>query len=486
MQDFKQLISELYKKTFNNNPEEIVLLEQSGSDRKYFRVWQKDKSIIATASENIFENETFFYFAEHFRLNNISVPQIIAISDDKKIYFQSDFGDVNLLDLILKEGHNELIYKLLQKALLNLINIQIDGDKNLDYNKYSNNGTFGKQAIFSDLLYFKYYFADTLKIEYNKEKLLEDFDNLSSHLANTDYRYFMFRDFQSRNIMVKEDELFFIDFQGGMKGAVQYDIASFLWQAKANLPHEWKEQLLEFYIENFEKKLQTSINRNRFKNQYNCFVLVRLLQVLGAYGFRGIFERKTHFLDSIAPALRNLLCYKNNNKLDIELPELAKLIETITSNEIQNKFSVNTAKKGNPLEVKINSFSFIKTGYPNENSEHKGGYVFDCRGILNPGRIDEYKDLNGRDKSVIYFFEQNTEMPDFLNNIFNIVDLSVNEYLRRGFQSLTVNFGCTGGQHRSVYAADKMAQHILKKFNVKVKLNHIEQKISETLIPDYQ
>lgn len=483
MQDIIQNISDLFFKTYNEKPSDITLLAQSGSDRKYFRVLSSKSPIIATFNQNIEENETFFYLSNHFRQATVAVPRVYAVNDDKTIYFQDDLGDTNLLDVIIEKGYSNQVFELLQKAVLNLIKIQIDGDKNLDYSKCIGSDEFGRQAIISDLLYFKYYFADTLKINYNRQKLIEDFEKLSIHLAETDYIYFMFRDFQSRNIMVKDNDVFFIDYQGGMKGAVQYDIASFLWQAKANLPNEWKENLLDFYINKFEEKTQTNINISKFKNQYKGFVLLRMLQVLGAYGFRGIFERKSHFLDSIPPALQNLKTYLNEKMPDIELPELDKVIEAVTQDEIISGFSTVKSSKDNLLTIKINSFSYIKTGYPSDQSEHKGGFVFDCRGILNPGRIEEYKNLTGRDKSVIYFLEQKTMMPDFLNNIFGIVDVTVKEYIKRGFQALTINFGCTGGQHRSVYAADKLAKYLYKKFNVKVELNHIEQKISETFTP---
>lgn len=483
MQDQNQKISELFLKTYNILPDEITLLAQSGSDRKYYRVSNKNISVIATVSLNVKENETFFYFTQVFEQTAIPVPSIIAVSEDKTLYLQSDLGNENLLDLIIKFKNNDFIYQLLQKVLLNLINIQIDGNKNLDYNKCIGNNEFGKQTIFSDLLYFKYYFADTLKIEYNKQKLIDDFERISNELAESDCKYFMFRDFQSRNIMVKNAEIYFIDYQGGMKGAVQYDLASFLWQAKAQIPEEWKEKLLNFYIEKFEEKIKTSLNRTHFINQYYGYVLLRLLQVLGAYGFRGIFERKTHFLESIAPALQNLKSYLKNHIKYIENTELLSMLEKITNDEVVNKFITKKADINCKLTVKVNSFSYIKNGYPNDNSEHKGGFVFDCRGILNPGRIDEYKDLNGRHNPVIYFLEQKTKMPDFLNNIYGIVDISVAEYINRGFESLTINFGCTGGQHRSVYAADKLANHIFNKYNVKVELNHIIQNINQTFIP---
>ncbi|NUM32316.1 MAG: phosphotransferase [Bacteroidetes bacterium] len=483
MQDIIQNISVLFVKTFNEKPTEITLLEQSGSDRKYFRIKTNEKTLIATSNANISENETFFYLTHKFNELSIKVPKIFAISDDKTIYIQSDLGKTNLLETINKFGFSDKVVILLKKAIENLVKIQIEGDKYIDYTKCYVNDEFGKHAIFSDLLYFKYYFADTLKINYNNQNLIKDFEKLSINLSGNSLKYFMYRDFQSRNIMVNENDIFFIDYQGGMKGPVLYDIASFLWQAKAKLPNKTKEYLFNFYIDKLEENIKSPINRINIKNQYKGFVLLRLLQVLGAYGFRGIFERKTHFLDSIPPALQNLKTYLNDKIPDLDMPELDNLLKKITLDAIIDKFSTVKSNKDTQLKIKIKSFSYIKTGYPSDESEHRGGFVFDCRGILNPGRIEEYKNQNGRDSDVIYFLEQNTSMPDFLNNAFGMIDISVSEYIKRGFQSLSISFGCTGGQHRSVYAADKLAKYLFDKYNVCIELTHIEQKINETLNP---
>lgn len=331
----------------------------------------------------------------------------------------------------------------------------------------------------SDLLYFKYYFLDTLKIPYDKEKLIEDFEILSDYLTDVEHKYFMFRDFQSRNICVKDGEVYFIDYQGGMKGALQYDVASLLWQARANLTEDWKNSLLEYYIDCVQEILDEDIDRARFTNQYNGYVLIRLMQVLGAYGFRGLFERKSHFLTSIPLALTNLKWFVTNKVTGISLPEYDRILSLIVQDEVINRFVPIQAGDDCPLVIKINSFSYIKTGYPADESVNGGGFVFDCRGILNPGRFEEYKTLTGRDKSVIDFLEQRTEMPDFLNSVYNIVSVSVEDYIRRGFSSLMINFGCTGGQHRSVFAAEALTRYLRNKYKVKIELNHIEQGIKE-------
>lgn len=282
----------------------------------------------------------------------------------------------------------------------------------------------------------------------------------------------MFRDFQGRNIITNaEGKIFFIDFQGGMMGAPQYDVASLLWQAKANLPEDWKEKLLDDFIVYFEEASGEKITIELFKQQFYGFVLIRLLQVLGAYGFRGLFERKAHFLTSIPLALDNLKKWAGNHSTGIILPELNKVLGLCTSPEIFDQFTPLQATADTALLVTINSFSY-KKGIPSDTSDNGGGFVFDMRGILNPGRFEAYKTLSGLDKPVKDFLEQQTQMPVFLNSVFTILDISVTDYIKRGFASLMINFGCTGGQHRSVYAAEALARHLKNKFKVKIVLSH--------------
>jgi aminoglycoside/choline kinase family phosphotransferase len=452
----------------------IDIIPQSGSDRSYFRIFgENDKTYIATFSNNTKENETFIYFSTHFKNIEAPVPEILIINQDRTIYIQEDFGDLNLLNVLEEKGHTSEVFELFKKSLKALSNLQINGDKNLDYNKCITSKGFGHQAIFSDLLYFKYYFLDTLKIPYDKEKLIDDFEAISNYLAHADFSYFMFRDFQSRNIMVKDGEVYFIDYQGGMKGALQYDVASLLWQAKANLSDEWKDDLLKYYMDCVDEQLGTSVDRASFVNQYNGYVLIRLLQVLGAYGFRGLFERKAHFLTSIPFALQNLKHFLTHKKIGIRFPEFEQLLEKVVIDSIIHQFENTKANKETALTVKVQSFSYLKNGYPKDETKNGGGYVFDCRGILNPGRIDEYKKQSGQDKPVKDYLEQHTLMPKFLNSIYDIIDITVEDYIKRGFESLEINFGCTGGQHRSVYAAEAVVRHLKNKFGVKTTLHHL-------------
>jgi aminoglycoside/choline kinase family phosphotransferase len=476
MQHIIESTLELYKKWRGKDAASIDVLPRSGSERRYFRIHEQDGStIIGTYGANIKENETFFYFSENFFGKLLPVANILAISNDRMFYLQEDFGDISLIDRLESEGYTEEIYGLFQKSLQTLAKLHVKGDKELDYDRCLTNTEFGRQAIMADLLYFKYYFLDALRKPYDKQKLIDDFEALSNYLTHTEYKYFMFRDFQSRNIMVKKDNsIHFIDYQGGMKGAPQYDVASMLWQARANLNDDWKEKLLNDYIATLESIVGSKINKGTFKSQYNGYVMIRLLQVLGAYGFRGLFERKAHFLTSIPLALTNLKWFINNQSIGISLPEFRKVLDICVDDEIIQQFTPLQATEKTPLTVKINSFSY-KKGLPIDETSNGGGFVFDCRGILNPGRIEEFKSQTGRDKSVKDFLEQQTKMAEFLNSVFDIVDITVEDYLKRDFESLMISFGCTGGQHRSVYAADALARHLRNKFKVKIELKHLIQ-----------
>lgn len=307
MQPIIDSIRQLYIDWKGVPPDSIDVLPQSGSERRYFRLFGDDGSVIGTYGANIPENDTFIYFSRQFKPKGLAVPEILAISEDGVYYLQEDFGDVSLLNRLEAEGFVQPVYDLFKKSLDELAKLQVNGDEGLDYDRTLTNKEFGKQAIMADLLYFKYYFLDALRRPYDKQKLINDFEALSNYLTHTEYKYFMFRDFQSRNIMVKEDNsVHFIDYQGAMKGAPQYDVASMLWQARANLPEDWKENLLEDYMNSFEKLIPSSLDRIVFRSQYNGYVLIRLLQVLGAYGFRGLFERKAQFLTAIPLGLKNL------------------------------------------------------------------------------------------------------------------------------------------------------------------------------------
>lgn len=467
-----EAIGKLYASTGRPKYDRIEKLPQSGSDRVYFRIYAGNETCIATYNPNKKETKTFIYFSRHFIQAGLPVPAILAVNEEDTIYIQEDLGTESLLNKLEKNGHGEYIYSLFQKSLAALARVQILGDKELNYDYCITAKEFGKQAIMSDLLYFKYYFLDTLQLPYDKQAMLDDFDALSSYLTRTGNTYFMFRDFQSRNIIVKNDEVSFIDYQGGMKGALQYDVASLLWQAKAELSEDWKDNLLSYYMDRIDLLLEKPVNRNSFVSQYNGYVLIRLLQVMGAYGFRGLFERKAHFLASIPLALRNLKFFIDHKEVGIVTPEFDRVLHLVVEDDMIKRFESTQANEHTPLVIEVNSFSY-KNGIPPDASENGGGFVFDMRGILNPGRFDDYKTSTGKDKPVQDFLEQRTKMNKYLNSVWDLIDITVEDYLKRGFSHLMINFGCTGGQHRSVYAAEQTARHLRNKYKVKVKLEHI-------------
>ena len=460
-----------YKKTA---PDRIEKLPQSGSDRTYFRIYSQSETYIATFNLNIKENETFIYFSRHFKEKGLPVPSIYAINAETTIYIQEDLGTESLLNQLEKHGHNDYVKTLFQKSLAALAKIQIAGDEGLDYQYSLTAKEFGKQAIMSDLLYFKYYFLDTLRVPYDKQAMIEDFEALSTYLTRTEHKYFMFRDFQSRNIIVNQDEVYFVDYQGGMKGALQYDVASLLWQARAELSEEWKNSLLDYYMDEIDRHLSRPVDRITFVSQYNGYVLIRLLQVLGAYGFRGLFERKAQFLSSIPLALRSVKYFLENKRIGIITPEFERMLSLMVSDEIIERFTPPQVTKDTVLKIEVNSFSYRK-GIPQDDTDNGGGFVFDMRGILNPGRFDEYKTLCGKDKPVMDFLEQRTRMNAFLNSVWDLIDITVEDYLKRGFRHLMINFGCTGGQHRSVYAAEQTARHLRNKYKLQIDLTHTNE-----------
>ena len=475
MADIHQDILQFFRGWKPTGAAEIETLPLSGSNRQYLRVHHGGQHFIATYNpSNVPENNAFIEFSKHFHLKQLPVPEILHIHPERTMYLQSDLGDVSLFQIMQAEGFSEHVFGLFKKTLTQLARLQIEGGQNLDYNHCIATKSFDKQAIYSDLLYFLYYFVRALDLPYDKNLLMNDFDLLSSFLMQEEQKSFMHRDCQSRNVMVQDERVHFIDYQGGMQGALQYDVASMLWQARASMPYEWRDELLSHYFEQANGLLKGSLDRNQFMDSYDGFVLIRMLQTLGAYGFRGLFERKPHFIASIPFALRGLRWFLENKRMPVRLPELQKVLRSIVTDEIISRYETVKAGPDASLEVTVRSFSFRK-GIPEDASGNGGGFVFDCRGILNPGRIEEYKTLTGRDKQVKEFLLHKTEMHGFLQHVYGIVDLTIKDYLKRGFSHLTVNFGCTGGQHRSVYAADQLARHLEDKFNVRTHITHIEQ-----------
>ncbi|MEY3946147.1 MAG: hypothetical protein RJB03_853 [Bacteroidota bacterium] len=475
MQEAFQQVLESLKKWQPKHDISLESLQQAGSNRQYFRLQHEGRSYILTYNPaNTPENNAFVEFTKHFSSRSLNVPSIVYSDDELRFYVQSDLGDLSLFDVMKQEGFTENVKALFKKTCTSLAKLQVIGGQDLDYGNCIATRSFDKQAIYSDLLYFLYYFVRALDLPYDKNLLLNDFEMLSSYLMQEESHHFMHRDCQSRNVMLKDGEAYFIDYQGGMQGALQYDIASLLWQARAQMPYDWRDELVGYYFDEVNGLLKGRLDRQNFLDSYDGFVLIRMLQTLGAYGFRGLFERKPHFIASIPFALKNLKWFLENKKLPVRLPALQKVLQDIISDEIMQKFEPVVAGPETPLVIHVNSFSYRK-GIPEDLHGNGGGFVFDCRGILNPGRIEEYKTQTGRDKAVQEFLIHKTSMPTFLQHVFGMVDISVEDYIKRGFEGLTISFGCTGGQHRSVYAADRLAQHLKEKYKVNTIVKHVEQ-----------
>ena len=469
------ILEKLFEEHFEKKAETTEALAVSGSDRRYYRISGGGHIAIGTYNANVAENNTFFYITELFRKHNINVPEIYKMNRDRKAYLQQDLGTVSLFDLVTKEGFTDKVRKLYHGAMAQLAKAQWIAGRDADFKQCFGSKQFDEKAIMSDLLYFKYYFADLQDISYDRSLLISEMELLSKDLGRVQPQTLMYRDFQSRNIMVYEGKLYFIDYQGFMQGPPQYDIASLLWQAKAQLPAAWKEDLLNGYISAINDLHVPRMDEIHFRRGYVQFVLVRLLQVLGAYGFRGLLQHKAHFLSSIAPALKSLQMFLSDHPQTPAYPELRSLLEKVSANDMQLRYTTAGSTEKPKLTVQVCSFSY-KNGIPKFGGTHGGGFVFDCRGILNPGRYAAYKYLTGNDELVRQFLERETSMPDFMNHVFALVTINVEDYIARGFESLGVAFGCTGGQHRSVYAANQLAQYLRSRFNLDVEVVHMNEK----------
>ncbi len=469
----EELVEKLYEEHFGETPKKTSALPISGSDRRYFRITgSNDKTTIATINQNVAENNTYFYFTELFRKHGINVPEVLRTSKDRRAYLQQDVGHTSLFDMLLEEGQTDKVKKLYKASLDQLAKVQWVAGRETDFNQCFSTKQFNEEAIMADLLYFKYYFADLQKIHYDRATLMDEMQRWSREIGRMQPLTLMYRDFQSRNIMVQDGKPYFIDYQGAMQGPPQYDVASLLWQAKAQLPEAWKEELLTSYITSVNALPTPRVEEVYFRKGYAQIVLLRLLQVLGAYGFRGLLERKPHFVSSIAPALKNLSAFLADNPQLPAYPELRSLLEKLCSAKMQERYATPQLQDGEQLVVNICSFSY-KRGIPKDRSTHGGGYVFDCRGLLNPGRYAAYKHLSGVDEPVRHFLERETRMPEFLEHVYALVSVNVEDYIARGFENLSVAFGCTGGQHRSVYAAGKLAAYLQGRYKVGVVVTHL-------------
>lgn len=471
------ILCDLYFQAIGKHPTSITPLVGSGSNRQYFRL-SGDVSLIGVIGTNIMENNAFIYLSKHFTSKGLPMPRIHAVSDDEIAYVQDDYGDIALFDIIRLGRANGAFSNeeksLLIKTIHLLPKVQIEGAIGLDFSKCHPPILFNERSIRWDLNYFKYNFLKLSGIDVQENLLEDDFDRLANRLLKCDCNYFMYRDFQSRNVMIVEGEPHLIDFQGGRKGPLHYDVVSFLWQAKANIPNDLRNELINEYLDALEEF--HAVDTLRFCEELQHFALFRTMQVLGAYGFRGLYEKKQHFIDSIPYAIRNITELLDD-QLSTEYPYLHSIARQLSEHYARPSKEIASDGK---LTVRVMSFSY-RRGIPDDDSGNGGGFVFDCRALNNPGRYKQYQQSTGRDSDIIKFLEDDGGILHFLNDAYSMVDVAVTNYLLRGFTNLMVCFGCTGGQHRSVYSAEQMAQHLNKKFNVKVELIHREQGIHEIL-----
>ena len=471
-QKIKDQLTSLFEAHFKEEVTFFELLPASGSYREYARIKSMHHQVIGAYNHDVKENKAFLEFSTHFLGKGIPVPRIYSVSEDQICYLQEDLGNTTLFDFLTKvrerEGFSDKIVEEYKKVLRQLPRIQLVAGKDIDYSVCYPRQAFDKQSMMWDLNYFKYYFLKLAKIPFDEQALEDDFELFSDYLLEVDTDAFLYRDFQSRNIMLKDGQVYFIDYQGGRKGALKYDLASLLYDAKADIPEAIRKELLEFYLD--ELSQYTDIDRQKFKSLFDGYVLIRIMQAMGAYGFRGFFEKKQHFLKSIPYALNNLETLLAKNTIEIKLPELFKVLKSVVESTFLQSISSDT----NRLTVNISSFSY-KKGIPKDRSGNGGGFVFDCRAIHNPGRFIEFKYLTGKDPEVQQFLEEKSTMAEFLAPVVSLVKHSVEVYLERGFTHLSVSFGCTGGQHRSVYAAEKLAEYLRNNYPVTVVLQHIEQ-----------
>lgn len=462
------ILQQLFELHFNEKATNAHQLDPSGSERVYYRITSASNSAIGVFNNNINENEAFFSFTLSLAKSGVAVPSIYANAKDRKHYLLSDLGDTTLYNYLREVNYAPKALCQVKNAILDLLKIQTEGGKHIDFSKCYPREFFDRQSIMWDLNYFKYNFLKITHTAFDEQALENDFDTLANELLKAPTGYFMYRDFQTRNIMLHNNKLWFIDYQGGRKGPLQYDLASILFSPKTGLNNIQRETLLGVYLDQLEKRQQT--NHEQFTRTFYLFALARILQALGAYGFRGIIEQKPGFRKSIPTALKNL-SYLFEQKIDVALfPEIQKCLKHL----LQSPYAEQSYSQSTKLTIRVVSFSYRK-GYPYDPSENGGGFVFDCRGLPNPGRLDKYKLLNGTDEPVIEYLEQHSEVKNFVQNVENTVSPTIENYIERNFKHLCVSFGCTGGQHRSVYNAEKFVRNIENKFPVNVVLIHTEK-----------
>ncbi|HEV8525524.1 MAG TPA: RNase adapter RapZ [Terriglobales bacterium] len=469
---FTDLLTKLFEQHFHSPVARVQPLhaQLGGSGRNILRLANDQFSAIGILYDVREENVAFLEFSRHFRRHGLPVPEIYAEDLSHGAYLEEDLGDTTLFEFLSKNrtGGNidPQVIAAYRKVVAVLPRFQIEAGRDLNYQVCYPRASFDRQSIAWDLNYFKYYFLRLAGIPFNEQALEDDFDRLTTFLLNAGRDYFLYRDFQSRNVMLRDGQPFFVDYQGGRKGALQYDVASLLYDAKADLPPDLRQQLLDHYLDELAGFME--LEREVFMRHYYAYVYVRIMQALGAYGFRGFFERKALFLQSVPYALKNVRWLLHSVELPIEVPTLMEAFKSMLASERLQGLPSEAEK----MTVRIFSFSFHQ-GLPKDETSHGGGFVFDVRSLPNPGREERFKDFSGKDASVIEYLSQQESVHQYLANAVALVDVSVSNYQSRGFTDLMVSFGCTGGQHRSVYLAEQLATHLRARNGVEVMVRHL-------------
>lgn len=466
----EEILKRLFEEWAGEGLAEMHALAANGSNRCYWRMSGPSRRCIAAFNDDVAENEAFFSYSTALLSRGVAVPELYAVSHDRRHYLQQDLGDVTLYSYLYDkkrkgEGFDNEALQLYQRVLGDLAHMQVAG-RDLDFSKAYPRMDFDAQSIQWDLNYFKYYFLKMRYIPFDEGLLEQDFHTLTDYLLGADCGFFMYRDFQSRNIMLCEGKPYYIDYQGGRRGAAQYDVASLLYSAKSDLPERVREELLEYYIDCLSSLYP--LDREAFRQRYYGYVLIRIMQAMGAYGYRGYFERKDYFLTSIPLAIKNLRLVTEGHLLPISIPHLSRVWRLIAESEE----AASTQHMGG-LTVTVTSFSY-KKGIPQDPSGNGGGYVFDCRALPNPGRYPEYRQYTGKDQPVIKFLEGDDAVEQFLTHAEGLVGASIMKYQERNFSNLMVSFGCTGGQHRSVYCAERLAAWVMERYDCHVVIKHTE------------
>ena len=471
------VLNELFERHFHAPAERIQPLqgELGGSGRKIIRLSRGNQSAIGILYGVREENTAFIAFSRHFRRHGLPVPEIYASDLDHDAYLEEDLGDTTLFDFLsLNRSGGSIaapVVEVYRKVVAELPRFQIEAGRDLDYSACYPRGSFDRQSIDWDLNYFKYNFLRLAAIHFNEQALEDDFDRLTDLLLEAPGDYFLYRDFQSRNVMLRGAQPYFVDYQGGRKGALQYDIASLLFDAKADLPPDLREQLLDAYLEALSRHIK--LDRGAFLRYYYAFVYVRIMQALGAYGFRGFYERKPHFLQSVPYALKNIRWLLHHAKLPIELPTLMSAFQNMLTSEKLQRLAPAAQPQTQNLLLRIFSFSFHHD-LPKDDTGNGGGFIFDARSLPNPGREERFKQLTGKDAPVIDYLNQQEGVHQYLANVVSLVEASVASYQQRGFKNLMVSFGCTGGQHRSVFLAEHLARRLQSRSGVEAVVRHLE------------